>query len=101
MILDLVIILVIAIFTFLGYKKGLVKTAISILSFFIALIISIMLYKTVGNMIINNTEIDEVIVRSIRLSKKSMDLFADFCKKNNLNQTKALSKALLNFIKNN
>ena len=28
MILDLVIILVIAIFTFLGYKKGLVKTAI-------------------------------------------------------------------------
>lgn len=61
MVLDLVIILVILLFTFLGYKKGLVKTAIGILSFFIALIISIMLYKTVGNMIINNTEIDEKI----------------------------------------
>lgn len=61
-----------------------------------------MLYKQhQQNEIINNTEIDEVIVRSIRVSKKSMDLFADFCKKNNLNQTKALSKALLNFIKNN
>ena len=65
MILDLVIVLVISIFTFLGYKKGLVKTAISILSFFIALIISIMLYKTVGNIIINNTEIDEKIEATI------------------------------------
>ena len=65
MILDLVIILVILLFTFLGYKKGLVKTAISILSFCIALIISIMLYKTVGNIVINNTEIDEKIENAI------------------------------------
>lgn len=72
MILDLVIILVILLFTFLGYKKGLVKTAISILSFFIALIISIMLYKTVGNMIINNTEIDEKIENTIS-SKITME----------------------------
>lgn len=50
---------------------------------------------------LNNTEIDEVIVRSIRVDKKSMDLFSDFCKKNNLNQTKAISKALLDFIENN
>ena len=65
MVLDLVIILVILLFTFLGYKKGLVKTAISILSFFIALIISIMLYKTIGNIIINNTEIDDKIETTI------------------------------------
>lgn len=50
---------------------------------------------------LNNTEIDEVIVRSIRVSKKSMDLFSTYCKNNKLNQTKALSKALLDFIKNN
>lgn len=50
---------------------------------------------------LNNTEIEEIIVRSIRVDKKSMDSFADFCKKNNLNQAKAISKALLDFIKNN
>ena len=65
MVLDLIIILVILLFTFLGYRKGLVKTAISILSFLIALVISIMLYKTVGNIIINNTGIDERIENAI------------------------------------
>lgn len=65
MVLDLIIILIILLFTFLGYKKGLVKTAIGVLSFLIALVISIMLYKTVGNMIINNTQIDEKIENTI------------------------------------
>lgn len=65
MVLDLIIILVILLFTFLGYRKGLVKTAISILSFLIALVISIILYKTVGNLIINNTQIDESIEKTI------------------------------------
>lgn len=68
MILDLIIILVIALFTFIGYKQGLVKTAIKILSFFIALVVSIMFYKTVANIIINNTNIDEKI-ESIVVSK--------------------------------
>lgn len=61
MILDLIIILVILLFTFLGYKKGLIKTAIGILSFFIALIITMCLYKTVGNIIIEKTQVDENI----------------------------------------
>lgn len=65
MVVDLIIVLVILLFTFLGYRKGLVKTAIGILSFFIALIISIILYKTVGNIVINNTEIDEKIEMAI------------------------------------
>lgn len=59
MVLDLIIILIILLCTFIGYKRGLVKTAINILSFFIALIISIMLYKTVGNIVINNTTVDD------------------------------------------
>lgn len=72
MVLDLVIILVVLLFTFFGYTKGLVKTAISILSFFIALIISLILYKTVGNIIINNTQIDENIEKAIT-SKVTID----------------------------
>lgn len=65
MILDLVIILIVLLFTFIGFKRGLVKTAITILSFFIALILSFMLYKTVGNVVIKNTEIDEKIESTI------------------------------------
>lgn len=61
MVLDLIIILVILLFTFLGYKKGLIKTAISILAFFIALILAMCLYKTVGNIVIEKTQIDENI----------------------------------------
>lgn len=72
MILDLIIVLLILLFTFLGYRKGLVKTAIGILSFFIALIVSIILYKTVGNMIINNTEIDEKI-QDVIISKITVE----------------------------
>lgn len=65
MILDLIVILIIALFTFIGYKQGLVKLAIKILSFFIALIVSIALYKVIGNMIINNTDIDNKIENAI------------------------------------
>lgn len=78
MILDLIIILVVLFCTFLGYRKGLVKTAIGILSFFIALIISIMLYKTVGNMIINNTQIDEKIENTITSKLISEDVEEKF-----------------------
>ena len=65
MILDLIVILIIALFTFIGYKQGLVKTAIKILAFFIALFISISFYKVIGNVIINNTQFDEKIENKI------------------------------------
>ena len=65
MILDLIIILIVALFTYLGYRQGLVKAAIKILTFFIALFISISLYKTAANIIINNTQIDETITNKI------------------------------------
>lgn len=65
MILDLIVILVIALFTFIGYKQGLVKTAIKILAFFIALVVSLMLYKTIGNVIMKNTQVDEQIQNTI------------------------------------
>ena len=74
MLLDLIIVLIIVLFTFIGYKRGLVKTAINILSFFIALVISIALYKTVGNIVINNTEIDEKIEATITSKVTSENL---------------------------
>jgi uncharacterized membrane protein required for colicin V production len=64
-VIDLLIIGVIALFTFIGYKQGLIKSAIKILSFVIALIIALILYKPVSSLIINNTGLDDGIKNKI------------------------------------
>lgn len=64
-ILDIIIIAIIAISIFLGYKKGLIKVAVKLFAFLIAIIVSLMFYKPVTNIIINNTEIDENIEKAI------------------------------------
>jgi len=65
MIIDIIIIAVIALCIFLGYKKGLIKVGVNILGFFIALIIAFLLYNPVASYIINNTQIDETIEEKI------------------------------------
>ena len=65
MILDLIIILIIALFTFIGYKQGLVKIAIKILAFFIALIVAMSIYQPVAKLVIDKTNIDENIESAI------------------------------------
>lgn len=64
-IVDLVIIAIIALNILLGYKRGLTGCLIKILSFFIALIISLILFNPFSNILINNTQIDENIQTSI------------------------------------
>ena len=64
-IIDLALILIIALFTFIGYKQGLVKSALKILSFFIAIVIALVLYKPISNIIIKNTTIDDKLKDSI------------------------------------
>lgn len=65
MIIDIIIIVLIILSTFLGYKKGLVGVAFKILSFILALLITLILFKPVSNYIINNTKIDETIQSAI------------------------------------
>lgn len=65
MIADLIVILIIALCTFLGYKRGLIKVAIKLLSFIVAIIIALTLYKPTANYIIQNTEIDDNIQTAI------------------------------------
>ena len=60
-IFDLLIIGIIGLCTFIGYKQGLVKAIIKILSFVIAIVIALILYKPVSNIIIKNTSIDDNI----------------------------------------
>ena len=64
-IVDLLIVGIIALSTFIGYKQGLVKAAIKILSFFIAIIVALALYKPVSNVVVNNTSIDDSIKNTI------------------------------------
>ena len=64
-IVDLIIIGIILLFTFLGYKRGLIKVAIKLCTFIIAIIISFMLYKPVSNVVIQKTDIDEKIQTTI------------------------------------
>ena len=52
-IFDIAVIAIIALCTFIGYKQGLVKSAIKILSFFIAIIVAVVLYRPISNLIIN------------------------------------------------
>ena len=61
MIVDLVIIGIIALFTFLGYKKGLMKVAFKLISLVLAIVIAIMLHGPVSSFIINNTGLYEQV----------------------------------------
>lgn len=60
-ILDFIILAIILITTFVGYKRGLIKSAFALLSFIIALVISLLLYKPVSNFIMDHTPIPDKI----------------------------------------
>lgn len=64
-IVDIIIIAIIALSIFLGYRKGLIELAIKLCAFVIAIVITLILYKPVSNLIINTTSIDETIENSI------------------------------------
>ena len=64
-VVDLIIIGIILLFTFLGYKRGLVKLALGLCTFFIAIIIAFIFYKPIANLLINNTNFDESIENTI------------------------------------
>lgn len=61
MVVDLTIIAIIALSTFLAYRKGLVKLAIGLCAFVISIVITVILYQPISNLVINVTAIDEMI----------------------------------------
>ncbi len=64
-IIDLIILAIILLCVILGYKKGLTKCIIKILSFVIALAVAFVLFKPISTLIIKNTTIDDNIKNSI------------------------------------
>lgn len=65
LVVDLIIIAIVLLFTFLGYKRGLIKVAIKLCTFFIAIIVAFLFYKPIANVVIEKTSIDETIETAI------------------------------------
>lgn len=63
--IDVILLVIIALFVFIGYKQGLIKAAIKILSFAIAIIVAVALYKPVTDIVIEKTGLDEKVKNTI------------------------------------
>lgn len=64
-IIDFIIIIILLMCIFYGYKRGLVNLVISLFTFVIALVITIFLYKPIANIVIDNTSICDNIENCI------------------------------------
>lgn len=72
--IDIILIAIIALTTFIGYKRGLIKVAFKLISFLLAIVIAVVLYKPISNFIINNTQIDDTIENTIEERLSSPDI---------------------------
>ena len=64
-ILDIIVLAILALSIFLGYKKGLIEVAFNLCAFLLAIIITWILYTPITNAVIKNTEIDDNIKSTI------------------------------------
>lgn len=63
--IDLILITIIIMSGFLGYKKGIVKLGAGLFAGIIAIVLTIVIYKPVAGIIIKNTPIDEKLEKII------------------------------------
>lgn len=77
-IIDIIILAILSLSIYMGYRKGLVNMIFKIITFFLAIIISFVIYIPVTNFIINNTKIDDnikifIAERFINEEKENVD----------------------------
>lgn len=65
-IIDIVVFAFILISVLLGYKKGLISLGIHLVAVIVALVIAFILYRPIGNLVINTTSIDESLEQTIQ-----------------------------------
>ena len=63
--IDIVIVAILLLSVIMGYKKGLVNVIFNLCAFLVAIIITVILYKPIAGIVINNTQIDENIEQTI------------------------------------
>ena len=78
---DVILCSIVILNVFIGYKKGLIKVAFNIFAFFIAIIATLILFKPISNLVINNTQIDDKIKETI-VTKASRNQEQNESKKN-------------------
>ena len=96
--LDIVLISIIMLNIIIGYKKGLIKVILNVFAFVISIIVTLILFKPISTIVINNTEIDENIKQLI-IEKENIELEKN--KESNVeaeNNKNALSKYIENKI---
>ena len=64
-VVDLIVVIIIGLMAFIGYKRGFVKTAFGMLSFIVAVILAIVFYKSFAGVLSEKTGIDEWIYETI------------------------------------
>ncbi len=64
-VLDVIILGILLISIFLGYKKGLIGVAFNLCAFLVAIVVTWILYSPITNIVINNTQIDDSIKNTI------------------------------------
>ncbi|MGN1330802.1 MAG: CvpA family protein [Clostridia bacterium] len=72
-VIDIIIILIMLICIIIGYKKGLIKVAISFIAIILSILIAVIIYKPIAKQIINNTQIDENLKNTIYEKIKDVD----------------------------
>lgn len=65
-IIDIILVVFLVGSTYLGYKKGLVSVAVSLIAFLAAIIITILLYRPIADLVIQNTDWDENLQNTIQ-----------------------------------
>jgi uncharacterized membrane protein required for colicin V production len=63
--MDIVIILIVALFGFIGYKIGFVKTAINMFSFVVAVGLALLFYKPLAVILTEQTSIDDWVIEKV------------------------------------
>lgn len=74
MVVDIIIIAILVLSIFLGYKKGLVELGIGLCAGIIAIVVALTLYRPITNLVINTTSIDENIEQHILEKSKSNEI---------------------------
>lgn len=71
-IIDIIILVFILLSAIGGYRKGLISLGIHLFAFVLALLISFVLYRPIGNITINTTQVDETIQATIQKNAETM-----------------------------
>ncbi|MBR2708655.1 MAG: CvpA family protein [Clostridia bacterium] len=78
MIIDVLIVILLIVMVLLGKKRGLMKSLVSIVGFFISILLAISLCKPVGDFIVANTDWDDsiksVVSNSIKIDDVKLDV---------------------------